>query len=426
MTTLFKNGTVYTSSGFEKKDVFVSKGKVFVNSISSTDMESADTTIDCTGKVIVPGFTDVHVHLREPGFFYKESIETGTSAAAKGGYTCVCPMPNLNPAPSTLDALKVQLDLIKKDAKVKAIPYGTITVKQDGRSQLSDMEAMAPYVCAFSDDGKGVQTGNLMEEAMIKAKSLNKLIVAHCEDESLLFKGYIHDGKYAKEHGHRGICSESEWKQVERDIALAEKTGAAYHICHVSTKETVELVRQAKARGVNVTCETGPHYLILTEDDLQEEGRFKMNPPLRTSDDRAALIKGIQDGTVDMLATDHAPHSAEEKAKGLKKSAFGIVGLETAFPLMYTYLVQKDIISLEKLIEIMSVNPNKRFGFNSGRIEDGAPADFTVLDLDSHYTINSDNFLSKGKATPFDGWEVNGKVIMTIVEGEIKYEERNA
>ncbi len=426
MTTLLKNGTIYTPSGFEKKDVFISKGKVFVNSISSTDIESTDTIIDCTDKVIVPGFTDVHVHFREPGFFYKESIATGTAAAAKGGYTCVCPMPNLNPAPSSLDALKVQLDIIEKDAKVKTVPYGTITVKQDGRSQLSDMEAMAPYVCAFSDDGKGIQTGDLMEDAMTKAKSLNKLIVAHCEDESLLFKGYIHDGKYAKEHGHRGICSESEWKQVERDIELAEKTGAGYHICHVSTKESVELVRQAKARGVDVTCETGPHYLILTEDDLQEEGRFKMNPPLRTAADRAALIKGIQDGTVDMLATDHAPHSAEEKAKGLEKSAFGIVGLETAFPLMYTYLVQKNVISLEKLIEIMSVNPNRRFGFDGGRMEDGAPADLTVLDLNARYKIDSDTFLSKGKATPFDGWEVTGKVMMTIVEGEIKYEERNA
>ncbi len=426
MTTLLKNGTIYTPSGFEKKDVFISKGKVFVNSISSTDIESTDTIIDCTDKVIVPGFTDVHVHFREPGFFYKESIATGTAAAAKGGYTCVCPMPNLNPAPSSLDALKIQLDIIEKDAKVKTVPYGTITVKQDGRSQLSDMEAMAPYVCAFSDDGKGIQTGNLMEDAMTKAKSLNKLIVAHCEDESRLFKGYIHDGKYAKEHGHRGICSESEWKQVERDIELAEKTGAGYHICHVSTKESVELVRQAKARGVDVTCETGPHYLILTEDDLQEEGRFKMNPPLRTAADRAALIKGIQDGTVDMLATDHAPHSAEEKAKGLEKSAFGIVGLETAFPLMYTYLVQKNVISLEKLIEIMSVNPNRRFGFDGGRMEDGAPADLTVLDLNARYKIDSDTFLSKGKATPFDGWEVTGKVMMTIVEGEIKYEERNA
>ena len=426
MSTLFKNGSVYTSSGFKKKDVFVSNGKVFVNSISSTDKASADNIIDCTDKVIVPGFTDVHVHFREPGFFYKETIRTGTMAAARGGYTCVCPMPNLKPAPSTLEALKVQLDIIEKDAVVKTIPYGTITEHQDGRSRLSDMEDLAPYVCAFSDDGKGIQTGELMEEAMKKAKSLNKLIVAHCEDESLLFKGYIHDGKYAKEHGHRGICSESEWKQVERDIKLAENLGAGYHICHVSTKESVELVRQAKARGVNVTCETGPHYLILTEDDLREDGHWKMNPPLREAADRAALIKGLQDGTVDMIATDHAPHSAEEKSRGLEKSAFGIVGLETSFPLLYTYLVEKGVISLEKLVEVMSVNPNKRFGFDGGRIEDGAPADLTVLDLNSHYKIDSDTFLSKGKATPFNGWEVDGRVVMTIVEGEVKYEERNA
>ena len=426
MATLLKNGMIYTPSGFVKKDIFISKGKVFVNSISSEDIESADTIIDCTDKVIVPGFTDVHVHFREPGFFYKETIKTGSMAAARGGYTCVCPMPNLNPAPSTLEALNVELDIIKKDAVVKTIPYGTITEHQDGRSRLSDMEDMAPYVCAFSDDGKGIQTGDLMEDAMIKAKGLNKLIVAHCEDETLLFKGYIHDGKYAKEHGHRGICSASEWKQVERDIALAEKTGAAYHICHVSTKETVELVRQAKARGVNVTCETGPHYLILTEDDLREDGHWKMNPPLREAADRDALIRGIQDGTVDMIATDHAPHSAEEKAKGLEKSAFGIVGLETSFPLLYTYLVEKGIITLEKLIEIMSVNPNKRFGFDGGRIEDGAPADLTVLDLNAHYRIDSDTFLSKGKATPFNGWDVDGKVVMTMVEGDIKYEESNA
>ena len=426
MATLFKNGSVYTPSGFVKKDLFVSKGKVFVNSISSTDIESADTIIDCTDKVIVPGFTDVHVHFREPGFLYKETIKTGSMAAARGGYTCVCPMPNLNPAPSSLESLNVQLDIIKKDAVVRTIPYGTITEHQDGRSRLSDMEDMAPYVCAFSDDGKGIQTGDLMEDAMIKAKELNKLIVAHCEDETLLFNGYIHDGKYAKEHGHRGICSESEWKQVERDIALAEKTGAAYHICHVSTKETVELVRQAKARGVNVTCETGPHYLILTEDDLREDGHFKMNPPLREAADRDALIRGIQDGTVDMIATDHAPHSAEEKSRGLEKSPFGIVGLETSFPLLYTYLVEKGVITLEKLIEVMSVNPNKRFGFNGGRIEDGAPADLTVLDLNAHYNIDSDTFLSKGKATPFNGWEVDGKVVMTMVEGDIRYEERNA
>lgn len=424
MTTLLKNATVYIDNSFHRKDVLIDGGKVFVDSVNA-DSISVSNTVDCTDKIIIPGFTDVHVHLREPGFFYKETIATGTKAAAKGGYTCVCPMPNLNPSPSTLEKLNEQLDIIKRDAVVKTIPYGTITMNQDGRSQLADMEAMAPYVCGFSDDGKGVQTGDLMEEAMIKAKSLNKMIVAHCEDESLLFKGYIHDGEYAKEHGHRGICSESEWKQVERDITLAEKTGCAYHVCHISTKETVDLIRKAKARGVNVTCETGPHYLVLTDMDLQEDGRFKMNPPLRSKKDKEALIEGICDGTIDMIATDHAPHSAEEKAKGLEKSAFGIVGLETAFPIMYTYLVQKGVITLEKLVEIMSVNPRRRFGFEGGVIADGEPADLAVIDLNREWKIDSADFVSKGKATPFEGWKVNGKVLMTFVDGEKVYEETN-
>ena len=374
----------------------------------------------------MPGFTDVHVHLREPGFFYKETIATGTAAAARGGYTCICPMPNLNPVPSTLEALQIQLDLIKENAKVKVIPYGTITMEQNGRSALADMEELAPHVCAFSDDGKGVQTGDLMESAMERAKKLNKLIVAHCEDESLLDGGYIHDGTYAKEHGHKGICSESEWKQVERDVELAEKTGAGYHVCHISTKETVDIIRRAKAKGIDVTCETGPHYLVLSDADLQEDGRFKMNPPLRDAKDRDALIAGIQDGTIDMIATDHAPHSAEEKARGLEKSAFGIVGLETSFPILYTYLVKKGIISLEKLIELMSVNPRRRFGLSGGTIEDGQPADLTVIDLARHHTIDPAEFASMGKSTPFTGWEVDGRIIMTLVEGEIRYEETTA
>lgn len=426
MTTLFKNGTVFTPRGFEKRDVFVADGKVFVNSLSSLNIDRADRVIDCTDKVIVPGFTDVHVHLREPGFFYKETIATGTLAAARGGYTCICPMPNLNPVPSTMETLQVQLDIIERDAVVKVIPYGTITAEQNGRSALSDMEAMAPYVCAFSDDGKGVQAGALMEAAMLRAKKLNKLIVAHCEDESLLNGGYIHDGTYAKKHGHKGICSESEWKQVERDVQLSEKTGEGYHVCHISTKETVDIIRKSKVKGIDVTCETGPHYLVLSDADLQEDGRFKMNPPLRDAADREALIRGIQDGTIDMIATDHAPHSAEEKAKGLANSAFGIVGLETSFPILYTHLVKKGIISLEKLIELMSVNPRKRFGLAGGAIEDGQPADLTVIDLARHYTIDPSEFASMGKATPFAGWEVDGRIIMTLVEGEIRYEETTA
>ena len=426
MITLLKNGTIFSSAVFEKKDIFISNGKVFVNSVSSLDMNRADRIIDCADKVIIPGFTDVHVHFREPGFFYKETIKGGSLAAAKGGYTCVCPMPNLNPAPSDFASLKVQLDIIEKDAVVNTIPYGTITVNQDGRSALSDMEAMAPYVCAFSDDGKGVQTGELMEEAMLKAKSLGKMIVAHCEDESLLFGGYIHDGEYAKSHGHKGICSESEWKQVARDVALAEKTGCPYHVCHISCKETVDIIREAKARGADVTCETAPHYLVLTDQDLEEDGRFKMNPPLRSAADRDALIQGIKDGTIDMIATDHAPHSAEEKSRGLAKSAFGIVGLETAFPVLYTFLVEKNIISLEQLIRLMSINPRKRFGFAGGILEDRAPADLTILDLNRHFTIDSKDFAGNGRATPFENTEVDGKVILTMVKGEICYEETTA
>ncbi len=425
MTTLLKNATVFTPNGFEKCDLVLSGGSVFVNGIDSLDMSSADV-IDCTNRVIVPGFTDVHVHFREPGFSYKETIATGTAAAAKGGYTCVCTMPNLNPVPSTMEKLQQQLDIIEKDAVVHTIPYGTITMKQNGNSELADMEAMAPYVCAFSDDGKGVQADELMEEAMLEAKRLGKMIVAHCEDESLLFGGYIHDGKYAKEHGHKGICSESEWGQVKRDVELVEKIGVDYHVCHISTKETVDIIREAKAKGIPVTCETGPHYLVLCDDELQEEGRFKMNPPIRSAADRDALIAGIVDGTIDMIATDHAPHSDAEKAKGLEKSAFGIVGLETAFPILYTYLVKKGIITLEKLIEIMSVNPRKRFDLPGGVIADGQPADLTVLDLDANWTIDSANFVSMGKATPLDGWNVCGEVVMTIVNGEVVYEKTNA
>lgn len=425
MKTLFRNANVYTPQGFELRDVFVSNGEVFaVSANADTEMsEHADRIIDCTGKYLIPGFTDVHVHLREPGFSYKETISGGTAAAAKGGYTCVCPMPNLKPVPADLDSLSIQLDIIEKDAKVKTVPYGTITVNQDGRSDLSDMEAMAPYVCAFSDDGKGVQTGDLMEAAMVKAKALGKLIVAHCEDESLLADGYIHDGDYAKTHGHRGICSESEWKQVARDVALAKKTGAAYHVCHISTRETVEIIRTAKADGVDVTCETAPHYLVLCDEDLKEEGRFKMNPPLREAADREALLAGLKDGTIDMIATDHAPHSDEEKSKGLEKSAFGIVGLETAFPVLYTHLVKTGQLTLEKLIEVMSENPRKRFNLPGGLIETGQPADLTLLDLEKEWTIDPDQFAGKGRATPFAGDTVCGKAVMTMVNGEIVYEE---
>lgn len=368
--------------------------------------------IPASSFVICPGFVDVHVHLREPGFSYKETMSSGTQAAAHGGYTTVCAMPNLDPVPDSLPHLEQQLALIRRDAAIRVLPYGSITRGQLGE-KLSDMAAMAPYVAAFSDDGRGVQSEAQMRLAMETAKGLHKLIVAHCEDNSLLHGGYIHDGVYARTHGHRGICSESEWVQIARDLELAKKTGCRYHVCHISTKESVEIIRKAKAEGVDVTCETGPHYLIMDDSDLQEDGRFKMNPPLRSAEDRQALIAGIQDGTIDMIATDHAPHSQEEKSRGLEKSAFGIVGIETAFPLLYTYLVEKGIISLEKLIELLTVNPRKRFGI----IQDG----FTVWDLKAVSTIDPKDFLSMGKATPFTGWQVHGKCMATVCGGKIAY-----
>ena len=364
--------------------------------------------------VVFPGFCDVHVHFRQPGFSYKETIKSGSLAAAHGGYTAVCTMPNLNPVPDSLPNLNKQLEIIKNDAVINVYPYGSITVGQLGE-KLSEMDEMAQSAIAFSDDGKGVQSPELMKEAMQKAKSLGKIIVAHCEENSLLHGGYIHDGVYAKTHGHRGICSESEWKPIERDLKIAKETGCAYHVCHISCKESVELIREAKAQGVDVTCETGPHYLILTDEDLKEDGKFKMNPPLRSSRDRQALIEGIKDGTIDMIATDHAPHSAEEKAKGLEKSAFGIVGIETAFQLLYTHLVKKDIISLERLIELFAVNPRKRFNIPLNN------DDYTVWALNEEQIVNPDEFLSQGKATPFENTKVFGKCVLTSCGGKTAY-----
>ncbi len=368
--------------------------------------------------VVFPGFCDVHVHFREPGFSYKETVLTGSMAAAKGGYTACCTMPNLNPVPDSVENLKKQTDIIKDSAKIKVYPYGAITVGEKGEV-LSDVKGMAKDVIAFSDDGRGVQSDDMMREAMKIAKAEGKIIAAHCEVNDLLFGGYIHDGEYAKMHGHKGICSESEYKQIERDIALVRETGCDYHVCHISAKESVELIRQAKKEGLPVTCETGPHYLVMDDADLKEEGRFKMNPPLRGKEDRLALIEGIKDGTIDMIATDHAPHSDEEKSKGLSGSSFGIVGLETAFSVLYTHLVKKGVITLEKLIELMAINPKKRFGIDTGN-------DFTVWDLDSEYKVDSKEFLSLGKATPFEGWTLTGKCIMTVCDGKIVYDVTEA
>lgn len=363
--------------------------------------------------IIVPGLCDVHVHFREPGFSYKETIASGSAAAAHGGYTAVCTMPNLDPVPDSAEHLQVQLDAIKRGAAIKVLPYGAITVGEKGE-KLADMEAMSDKVCAFSDDGKGVQNDEMMREAMAKAKRLGKIIAAHCEDNSLLFGGYIHDGEYARMHGHRGISSESEYKQIERDLRLAEETGCAYHVCHISTKESVELIRQAKARGVDVTCETAPHYLVLCDEDMQEDGRFKMNPPLRSREDKKALIEGIKDGTIDMMATDHAPHSAEEKGRGLEKSLMGVVGLETAFPVLYTELVTKNIITLDRLVELMSFKPKERFGIDTNN-------DFAVFDISEAYKIDPEDFLSMGRATPFAGREVFGRCLLTVHNGKVVY-----
>ena len=365
---------------------------------------------------VIPGFCDVHVHFREPGFSYKETILTGSLAAARGGYTAVCTMPNLNPVPDSKGNLKQQLDIIRQDGMIHIYPYGAITVGQKGQ-QLSDMKGIAPNIIAFSDDGKGIQSRDMMKNAMLKAKQLKKLIVAHCEDESLLNGGYIHDGEYARANSHRGICSESEWGQIKRDLELVKETGCAYHICHISTKESVELIRQAKKDGLNVTCETAPHYLIMDDSFLQEDGKYKMNPPLRSTEDRQALIEGIQDGTIDMIATDHAPHSAEDKSKGLDGSSFGIVGIETAFPLLYTYLVKQDIITMDRLLELLVTNPRKRFNIPMG-------CDFSIWDLRQTYYIDPAEFQSMGRSTPFEGWKVSGRCLATVCGGKLVWMEK--
>ena len=370
--------------------------------------------VDPSKFVILPGFCDVHVHFREPGFSYKEKISSGSLAAARGGYTIVCTMPNLNPVPDSREHLKEQLDIIARDAVITVLPYGAITVGERGEA-LSDMEGMAADAVAFSDDGRGVQSEDMMRQAMLRAKALGKVIVAHCEDNSLLRGGYIHDGAYAKAHGHRGICSESEWGPIARDIRLCRETGCAYHVCHISTKESVALIRQAKRDGIDITCETAPHYLLLDENDLREDGRFKMNPPLRAREDREALIEGILDGTIDMIATDHAPHSAGEKARGLEKSAFGIVGIETAFPLLYTGLVKTGAITMDRLMELLAVNPRKRFNIPLKN------NDYTIWNLDETFTVNPADFLSMGRSTPFEGKTLSGVCYLTVCNGKVVY-----
>ena len=419
MKQLFKGAKVFYGNTFTQKDILVEDD--IIVSISDSITDNSAVLFDISGCVVFSGFADVHVHLREPGFSYKETIKSGSMACARGGYTNVCTMPNLNPTPDCKENLDKQLEIIKKDAAINVHPIGTITKGEMGK-QLSDMEEMAENVVGFSDDGRGVQSKEMMLSAMEKAKSLGKLIVAHCEDNSLLNGGYIHDGEYAKLHNHRGICSESEWGPIKRDIELVKKTGVKYHVCHISTKESVELIRKAKSEGVDITCETGPHYLVMNDMMLKDEGRFKMNPPIRSEEDRLALVEGLKDGTIDCIATDHAPHSDEEKSRGLEKSAMGVVGIETAFPVVYTKLVKTGIIPLNTVIKALTTNPKKRFNIGNN-LEVGKTADFTVFDLENEYEINPNDFLSQGKATPFENEKVYGRCKMTVCSGKIVYND---
>ena len=416
MKTLYTNAVIYTGGRFAAGEFAVEGGRIV-----PVAGAAPDRTVDLGGRHVIPGLVDVHVHLREPGFSQKETIASGTAAAARGGYTTVCSMPNLNPAPDAPDTLRAQAEIIRRDAVVRVVPYGCITMGQRGAGELVDFAALAPDVVGFSDDGRGVQSDELMEEAMRRAAKAGRPVVAHCEVDDLLRGGYIHDGEYCRAHGHKGICSESEWKQVERDIALAEKTGCQYHVCHVSTKESVELVRRAKARGVRVSCETAPHYLLLCDEDLQEDGRFKMNPPLRSREDRAALIAGVADGTIEVIATDHAPHTAAEKARGLAGSAMGVVGLECAFAVLNTALVGRGIISFARLVEAMAVAPRRIFSLGGGTIAAGEPADLTAVDTERAGTVDPDRFLSMGRSTPFAGMAVRGEVMLTLVGGREAY-----
>lgn len=419
MDYTLKNAFVYTEKGFVKANVNVSEGRIV--SVDDSILECG-RCFDFENCYIFPGLVDVHVHLREPGFSYKETMKTGTKACARGGYTEVCSMPNLKPVPDNFENLKKQLDIIEKDACINVHPFGAITVEEKGES-LADMDSMAPYAIGFSDDGRGVQSEEMMLKAMEIAKKHNKIISAHCEDNNLLYGGYIHEGEYAKLHGHKGICSESEWGPIKRDVELVKKTGCKYHVCHISAKESVEIIRNAKKNGVNITCETAPHYLVMNDMMLQEEGRFKMNPPIRSEEDRLALVEGLLDGTIDMIATDHAPHSPEEKGKGLANSFMGVVGIETAFATMYTNFVKTGKITLERLMELMHGNPKARFGIGND-IKAGEPANLTVFDLDEEYTVNPDEFESMGKFTPLEGTKIFGRCKMTMCNGEVVWEEK--
>ncbi|MCH5228793.1 MAG: dihydroorotase [Muribaculaceae bacterium] len=410
------NAKIFCNNDFVEKNIFISEGIIKILSDSKPKADSYPS-YDLTGKIVIPSLVDMHVHLREPGFSYKETINAGSLAAAAGGFSTVCTMPNLNPTPDSIENLKIQLDIIRRDAHVQVIPFAAITKGRMGK-ELVDYEALAPFVAGFSDDGSGVQNLDIMKKAMERISKTGKILAAHCEVESLLEGGYIHKGTYAKKYGHPGISSESEWKEVERDIILAEETGCRLHICHISTKESVELVRQAKKNGIDVTCETGPHYLTFSDQDLKDEGRFKMNPPIRGIEDREALREGLIDGTIDVIATDHAPHSMKEKSRGLQKSAMGVVGLETAFPAVYTTMVSSGLMSLQHLIKVMALNPRKILHLPQDTIETGNEANITVIDINDSFIVDPENFKSLGKATPYEGLELKSKILMTIYNGK--------
>ena len=421
MDRLLKGGVLIDGTGRRKADVLVRDGRIAAIGPDIVEASGAGVT-DCRGKLVCAGFTDLHVHFREPGQSYKETIRSGSRAAARGGYTTVCAMPNLAPVPDTPETLALEQEIIDRDACIEVLPYCSITRGRKGL-ELTDFAALKGHCCAFSDDGSGVQDDAMMRAAMAAAAREDVILAAHCEDNALLRGGYIHDGRYAAAHGHRGICSESEWGQIARDLQLAEQTGCRYHVCHISCAESVELIRAAKARGVRVTCETAPHYLVLCEDDLQEDGRFKMNPPLRRAEDREALVEGLRDGTIDAVATDHAPHSAEEKSRGLAGSAMGIVGLETAFPVLYTELVIPGKVRLERIVEALTEGPRRAFRLPGGRVEPGAAADLTVIDPDAQWTVDPAEFLSQGRATPFAGMRVRSRIVLTLKDGEPVWQE---
>lgn len=418
---ILKGGTVVRRGRSEKLDVVIGGGEILTVA-ADVETQPQDRVVDCKGKIVMSGLVDLHVHLREPGFSAKETIATGTAAAAHGGFTTVCSMPNLNPAPDNMENLSAQLDIIKRDAKVKVLPYATITRNRYGR-ELVDFAELTPYVAGFSDDGSGVQGEDVMRQAMAEVAKCDSIIAAHCEVNDLLRGGYIHDGEYAAQHGHKGICSESEWAQIERDIKLVAESGCQYHVCHISTKESVALIREAKSRGLKVSCETAPHYLTMCDMDLQEDGRFKMNPPIRSAADRDALIEGVKDGTIDVIATDHAPHTADEKSRGLALSAMGVVGLETSFAVIYTKLVREGIITLEKAVELMSERARELFKIGGG-LEAGEAADIAVFDTEREFTVDPETFHSMGRSTPFKGWTLRGECLMTIVDGKVVYEAK--